>query len=841
MVTTGLGQDFVARLNERQSTTPPERAQRAANTTRLLLQHAISSHDAHPHLSAAPALVAELTGLPLAEAELLVGLAHAPEHRPASGSEDLASFEARFGPQAARRLLEQEAQETDLCGYGLAWGPEAALALLDAMTRLAAADERLTADELRRLEAAAEELAIDPGMAMALVRRHAPDAASRGEPIPLRGERIVIGRAPGSGIHLPHPQVAPHHADLIRGSEGWRVVDARSGRATVVDGRAVRSAPLREGQELRLGPYRLRLEAGGEFLRVRGEVQAEALSVRDLSRRIGEVSLLDDLSFTAFTGEVIAVVGPSGAGKTTLLNAITGQAPADQGRVLFEGQDFHSLLARDLDLVGSVPQDDIVLPELTVEESLLFGARLRLRGEEALDPQEPVDRVLGELGIPHIRHSRIGDALRRGISGGQRKRVNVGQEVISESARVLFLDEPTSGLDPRSAGDIARTARRLADSGRIVVLVTHDLSASVLAQVDHLLVMVEGGRVAWFGPPADACRMFDVAIPVELFDRLGQQSPATWARTYAASPAARRWVELRTRILATELLARPAALSAQTSRPGRLRTLKTLIARYALVKVRDRAALLVLAMQPLLLAAVMVMVFPRPTASLVFLLSLSALWFGMSGSVRELIADRAIWRRECRVGVGVTAWLGSKLLVLSVLVALQCLVMTLLVFAGCDLSSAGFQLHSLIPAIVVAGWSGVATGLLMSALWSRSEAAVGSVVLLLVPQIAFSGIMMPLDKLSAPARALAGVNPARYAFQLALRCGESMQYLNALGEWKSRPMTGELYTLGLRSPEPGGLGMAPALLLGVLTVQILVQIGVSAALLQRMKPRRRAR
>jgi len=817
VVTTGLGQDFVARLNERQSTTPPERAQRAANTTRLLLQHAISSHDAHPHLSAAPALVAELTGLPLAEAELLVGLAHAPEHRPASGSEDLASFEARFGPQAARRLLEQEAQETDLCGYGLAWGPEAALALLDAMTRLAAADERLTADELRRLEAAAEELAIDPGMAMALVRRHAPDAASRGEPIPLRGERIVIGRAPGSGIHLPHPQVAPHHADLIRGSEGWRVVDARSGRATVVDGRAVRSAPLREGQELRLGPYRLRLEAGGEFLRVRGEVQAEALSVRDLSRRIGEVSLLDDLSFTAFTGEVIAVVGPSGAGKTTLLNAITGQAPADQGRVLFEGQDFHSLLARDLDLVGSVPQDDIVLPELTVEESLLFGARLRLRGEEALDPQEPVDRVLGELGIPHIRHSRIGDALRRGISGGQRKRVNLGQELLSRRTRILFLDEPTSGLDPRAAQEIVRLVRQLADHGRIVFLVTHDLSPQVMVQVDHLMVLVPGGRIAWFGPPAEACRAFGVDTPDAIFDRLNDRPPEEWARAFRAGPSWRRFVGSR-QVELPDPTARPAEPPPPPqARVGPLREALVLAQRYLRVKRRDQTGLMVLALQPPFLAGIMGLVFPKPTASMLFMLTLSCLWFGMSGAVRELIADRAVWRRERRVGVRVSSYLGSKVGVLGVFTVLQSSFLAAALWLRFDLQALGYGLLDFGGVASLIGLCGMGLGLWVSASFASSEAAVGSLPLLLIPQITLSSLLVNLRDMNGASRLLSHLNPMRYAFETMLKTGDQVAAPERIpGRWRLASNTGPLYDYGFKSAAVEDMGLSMPMLVAAL-------------------------
>lgn len=815
MVTTGLGQDFVARLSERGSGTPVDHALRAADTARLLLQHGLSTHDAHPHLAAAPALVAELTGLPAAEAELLVHLAHAPEHRPVGGSEDLISFEARFGARAARQLLEQEAAETDLNGFALSRGPDAAIALLEAMTRLAAADNRLTPDELRRLEAAAEELTVDPALAMELVRRHAPDAATRGEPITLHSDRIVIGRAPGSGVHLPHPQVAPHHAELVRGEGGWRVVDARSGRATVVDGRTVRSAPFREGQVLELGPYRLILEDGGATLRATGEVHARALSARGLRRRIGEVSLLDDVSFTALTGEIIAVVGPSGAGKTTLLNAITGIAPADEGAVTFEGQDFHARLAHDLDLVGSVPQDDIVLPELTVEESLLFGARLRLRGAEARDPSGPVQRVLGELGIPHIRHSRIGDALRRGISGGQRKRVNLGQELLSQRTRILFLDEPTSGLDPRAAQEIVRLVRQLADHGRIVFLVTHDLSPQVMVQVDHLMVLVPGGRIAWFGPPSEACRYFGVDTPDAIFDRLGDRPPEEWGRAFRASPAWRRFVGSRMAGLPAPPPTTPEANDER--RIGVLKESWILARRYLKVKGRDRTGLMVLAAQPPFLAAIMSLVFPKPTASMLFMLTLSCLWFGMSGAVRELIADRAVWRRERRVGVRVASYLGSKISVLGALIVVQCAFLASALWLRFDLAELGYGLLHLGGVASLVGLCGMGLGLWVSASFASSEAAVGSLPLLLIPQITLSSLLVNLRDMNPMSRWLSHINPMRFAFDAMLKTGDQVAAPERIpGKWRLASNSGPLYDYGFKTAAVEDMGLTTPALLAVL-------------------------
>lgn len=492
---------FRERLAERRSPTPGEVAEFAADFVRLLVQWApVEAERVPAHAPGFRRAVERRTALPPSEAAVLVDLAITPELRSGLDARALDAFVARFGGAAGGRLLAESQSEVDLGEYAIRYGSGEALLLLDALFALAAEDGAVGPNELRRLEAAATELGVDAVLFAALHRKHDPRHASGEREIPLTGPRVRIGRSPGADVVLPDPQVALHHGDLVRGPEGWRVVDADSGRPIVLNGRPVRAAPVGEGDELRVGPYRLRVS--GDVLRVWGERSFTALSARRLTRRIGDVSLLDDVSFTVFSGEVVALVGPSGAGKTTLLNAIAGVTPADAGEVLLDGQDFHALLEVDRAQVGTVPQDDIVHPELTVEESLDFSARLRFPPDAAeADVRASVDRVLAELGIEHIRHNRIGDALRRGISGGQRKRVNLGQELLTRSTRVLFLDEPTSGLDPRAAQDIVRLVRQLADRGRIVFLVTHDLSPQVMAQVDHLLVLAPGGRLAYFGPP----------------------------------------------------------------------------------------------------------------------------------------------------------------------------------------------------------------------------------------------------------------------------------------------------------------------------------------------------
>ncbi|MFN7145614.1 MAG: ATP-binding cassette domain-containing protein, partial [Myxococcota bacterium] len=589
-----------------------------------------------------------------------------------------------------------------------------------------------------------------------------------------------------------------------------------------------------------IGPYVLRLDPAAGTLTATSERAFTSLSTRRLDRKIGDVSLLEAVSFTVFSGEVVAMVGPSGAGKTTLLNAIAGVTPADAGAVLWDGADFHAILANDRSRIGVVPQDDIVLPELTVEESLFYSARLRF-SPETPDTRlhEEVDRVLGELGIPHIRGSRIGDALRRGISGGQRKRVNLGQELLTPSTRVLFLDEPTSGLDPRAAQDIVRLVRQLADRGRIVFLVTHDLSPQVMAQVDHLLVLAPGGRVAWFGPPDEACAYFAVPTPDAIFNRFAERTPAQWGEAFRQSRAYRTWVRTREALLELDLRPPPAPEpdgAVLAAPPSFGQQLRTLVERYARTKLRDRTGLWVLAAQPPFLALVMAVVFPKPTSSMLFMLSLSCLWFGMSGAVRELLSDRVVWRRERRVGVSVGAYVGSKLVVLGVVNALQCSFLALLAHGMFGLGGEyGFDPFLLMGVASLTGITGMTLGLFVSGVFSSSEAAVGALPLLLIPQITFSSLLVGLRDMRPIARAFTWLDPQRYAFDATLKVGRKLAKASRVpGQWDTTSMTGPLYELGLKGAEAADMGLSLPTLCGALVgFATIFSLGAFAAVWRR--------
>ncbi|MBM74640.1 MAG: hypothetical protein CMK59_04495 [Proteobacteria bacterium] len=670
---------------------------------------------------------------------------------------------------------------------------------------------------ITRIYQDAEIIGIDPLIMTAIFRKYGFNGHASSERFSLEGmDYLLVGRDSACDLSFFDPLVEEIHAELKKSGENWVVEKRAVSRPLWVDEQLVSRFELKEGSRIVVGPYHILFHYGTEgtdnhpYLLLEDQRSLSALSIRNLKRKIGDINLLSDISFTVFSGEVVALIGPSGAGKTTLLNAINGVAPADTGSVTFNGHDFHRLLTEDKSLVGIVPQDDLVLPELTVEESLFFSGRLRLHpSTPEEDIWKQVDRVLMELDIEHIRSQRIGDALRRGISGGQRKRVNLGQELISSTTQILFLDEPTSGLDPRASQEIVRLVRSLSDKGRIVFLVTHDLTDQIIGQVDNLLVLVKGGALAFYGRQRDALGFFDVEGTDKIFQQFGERQNTWPAKFKNHTICGQREIATSEFNLSetTEIKSVDIAGSISIF----MRQLSTLINRYTKVKFRDSTGMLVIALQPPFLALVMAFVFLYkndtgeqivydflPTQSMLFMLSLSCLWFGMSAAVRELISDQVIFRRERRVGVRVLPYVLSKVVVLGLITAAQAVFLALVMYFVFDLKNYGFGLFDLTMVASLTAWVGMSLGLFISSVWRSSEAAVGTLPLILIPQIAFSSIMFSIRDMEPIAKFCTYFTFQRYTFDAFVKCGEDIAVRTRRGDFEHQPISGSLWRLGLK-------------------------------------------
>ncbi len=346
---------------------------------------------------------------------------------------------------------------------------------------------------------------------------------------------LRIGRAPDNELVLADLGVSRYHAELRNSGGGtYEITDLHSHNGTFVNGERISSAAVTERDIIGIGRATFRLV--GDELREFIDEGDVSLVASDLTVRLasGKV-LLDHVSFPIGERSLVAIIGPSGAGKTTLLGALTGMRPAGEGTVLYDNRDLYKHYAELRHRIGLVPQENILHTQLSARRALRYAAELRFPGDTSKKERNGrVDEVIGELGLKAHAETRAAS-----LSGGQQKRVNVALELLTKPS-LLFLDEPTSGLDPGLDKSVMEMMSGLAKDGRTVIVVTH--SVANLDVCDRLLVMVPGGRVAFFGPPREGLKHFGKPGWAEVFQAFDQEPDRDWAAEFKRSPLYAQYV-----------------------------------------------------------------------------------------------------------------------------------------------------------------------------------------------------------------------------------------------------------------------------------------------------------
>ena len=337
---------------------------------------------------------------------------------------------------------------------------------------------------------------------------------------------ITIGRTPDNSIVVPHAQVSSRHAEILRQGNELFVVDRGSANGTFVRGQRLvpgQRAAVANGEKVYIGPMPLLIQIAGQQVNVVVEDQVswagkplyeiEAwdlfLEVPDRDQPGAMKTLLDHVSFKALPGDMIALMGPSGAGKTTLLLTLNGYLPPSSGQVRINGEDLYLIYDALRGSIGYVPQDDIVHPELTVFEAVRYSAQFRLPpdySDEEIDRR--VEETLRDLGLEAVMNLQIGKPEKKVLSGGQRKRVNIALELVTDPV-ILFLDEPTSGL---ASDDTTALINLLADltkkTGKTIIMTIHQPAKDEYERFNLAFIMGYGGVPTYFGPTGDPAYRF---------------------------------------------------------------------------------------------------------------------------------------------------------------------------------------------------------------------------------------------------------------------------------------------------------------------------------------------
>lgn len=623
---------------------------------------------------------------------------------------------------------------------------------------------------------------------------------------PTASGQITIGRTPDNDLAIADMLVSRRHARLLTGPQGLVIEDLGSANGTQVNGRRIAGATaLRDGDVVTVGNSDLIVENGRLERPKAKEFAGAGLAVQGITLTVdGNKTLLHGVDFRAAPGTLTAVIGPSGAGKSTVSRVVSGAVTPTAGRVEFEGRDVH----RDFDAlrsrIGMVPQDDVLHRQLTLQQALRFAAELRLPPDMSkADRDQVIDGVLAELQLTEHKKTRVDK-----LSGGQRKRASVAMELLTGPS-LLILDEPTSGLDPALDRQVMQTLRRLADAGRVVIVVTHSLTH--IDMCDQVLLLAPGGKTAHCGSPKGVKAAMGTSDWAEIFDFAAKQPDVAWQRYRSTHPAPPP--PAPTGAPPTPTKAPKTSTRKQLSVVAR-RQLRLILA--------DRGYLIFLILMPIVLGAVTLLVpaekgladavdseIAAPKMILV-LLVIGACFMGAALTARDLVGERAIFQRERAVGLRPGAYLSAKTVVFFVAATLQAAIMVGITLVGTAVPEQGAILASvpveLIIDIAVLACVSTLVGLLISAIARSAEQVMPLLVVVVISQLVMSGGLFGLHGRPGLEQ-LSWLFPSRWGFAASASTIDLQKVTEVIDPVSGRPAPSSADPLWDSTPTQWGIAI----------------------------------
>ena len=559
------------------------------------------------------------------------------------------------------------------------------------------------------------------------------------------------------------------------------------------------------------------------------KVEAVEFCGRNVTFRFpGSDNGMHNLSFNLHNGELLAIMGGSGTGKTTLLSLLNGSMKPQEGTITINGHDISEPEAKDL--IGYVPQDDLLIEELTVYQNLWFTAKLCFEGmaEEELDRR--VMKTLKDLGLDAVKDLKAGSAINKYISGGQRKRLNIALELIREPA-VLFLDEPTSGLSSADTEKVINLLKEQTLKGKLIIVNIHQPSSDVYKLFDRLWLLDRGGYPVFDGNPIDAITYFKEAanyadaetsacpmcgnvnpeIVLNIIDEKTLNSNGEISDERKMTP--QEWHELY--LKNRPELPAPAVSNVPSSdqkKPGVLKQFAIFLHRNFKTKITNVQYLCITLLQAPLLAVVCAFLtrYAPPEGysvmdnknlvSYFFMAVIVATFTGMSGSAEEIIKDRALLKREQFLHLSYGSYIWSKI----VYMAFVSLIQTLLFIV---VGNAIMELHGLFTTwwliLFMTALLANLTGLLLSQCLNSVVAIYISIPMLLIPQILLCGLVVSFSDLTPKSTTgnvpiIGDLIPSRWSYEaLAVTSFTDNEYERNFFELDKKKYETQYYNMGL--------------------------------------------
>jgi ABC-type multidrug transport system ATPase subunit/pSer/pThr/pTyr-binding forkhead associated (FHA) protein len=551
----------------------------------------------------------------------------------------------------------------------------------------------------------------------------------------LERGKIHIGRATENQLLLNDPTVSRKHAVLSYENNCFWIEDLGSVNKTFVNGLEIRSkTEIKETDSITISFFRIHLQEGVTDLReTSASISAVGIQKKYPNGKIGLQTLTVDVEKSSF----VALMGPSGCGKSTLLKCLNGDNPATSGEVLIHGLS----LVKNFNLVkkkiGYVPQDDIIHRELSVYKTLYLAAKLRLPDDTTdTEIDNRINKVIKDLKLDQDANTDIRKVKVGSLSGGQRKRVSIAVELLTDPT-ILFLDEPTSPLDPETIESFLLSLRELSKRGTTIIMVTH--KPEDLNYVDQVIFLGVQGHLVYKGDATKLTQHFDAKNIVEVYS---QMSNIDKVKTKYRKPSDQIFEKNQTSDLKRD---KPDSLVLQ---------LFWLTNRYFKIKLNDRENLLLLLAQPIIIASLVCLVFKQFQLGVLFLVAISAIWFGVSNAAKEIVGELSVYKRERMFNLNLHTYIFSKWLVLSLIALIQTLIFTTIVYLNFKWQATtdfeDIYLRGFFPSWMFMFWvsaSATLTGLFLSSWFSTTEKVMTVVPIALMPQIMLAGVMTKIDKL----------------------------------------------------------------------------------------------
>lgn len=504
-----------------------------------------------------------------------------------------------------------------------------------------------------------------------------------------------------------------------------------------------------------------------------------SFNVENLTYKFADkITAIDNISFSIDEGSLVGILGASGSGKTTLMNILSGIEKPTSGTIKINGLDVTEDSSALEGILGYVPQDDLLIEDLTVFENLYFAARQCFKEKNKKEVTSLVDQTLSRLGLVEKRNLKVGSPLNRVISGGQRKRLNIALELIREPS-VLFLDEPTSGLSSRDSETLMDLLRDLTLKGKLIFTVIHQPSSEVFKMFDKIIILDQGGCMAYYGNPVDAVIYFKTLdaqinsnqgecpscgnvntetifniIETHVVDEFGKYTdkrkvkPDEWAKTFR---------EKYPFVSLSEVKEPPHK---NLQRPGLWKQFVIYLTRDIRSKLANRQYIGITLLEAPVLGFILSFIIryiPDPDSTVyifsenenipiyIFMSLIVALFMGLTISAEEIFRDRKILKREHFLNLSRTSYLVSKIAILILISSLQSVLF--LAIANPILGIKGMFLHYWI-ALFATSFCANMLGLNISASFNSAITIYIVIPLLIIPMMVLSGAMFPFDKLN---------------------------------------------------------------------------------------------